>query len=163
MVLNYRLFTLLLCFTFFSCNAERQAIKRLGKIHREHPQLFSSQIDTLVRERVINVPVPKVVYSDVLQSQTVMVSDNEKAKVVIERVYDTITNEVIKYKVLTTVKADTIYISATDTVIIERLDVTTSQKIVKRGGVKWFTIIGLVIFSVAGLMLLFYIVKMLRE
>lgn len=135
-----------------------KAQKQMLDISLDYPELFD--IDTLYIEEpeTLYIPVNNYIYDTVVGSSDTIVIENERIRTIIKPLRDIITNEVIRYRVRTEIKADTIEYIRTDTIVQINTKIETKTVTQKVKYIPWWIYLIMVIF---GLSVIFLVFKLL--
>lgn len=121
-----KLLYFLLIVALMGCNAQKRAIKRLAKIHREHPELFAAKADTTTAVRQVLVDVPgSRADSLFLPIADTFLLETVKVRTEIRIVRDTLTREITNYVVSSECLPETIEIEITDTLVVVKESMVT--------------------------------------
>jgi hypothetical protein len=124
--------------SFISCNATKQAQRKLSKIEKHYPELFSADTTYLVRNDTVLVAISSSEFDTIVAASDTVIIENERVRVQIETIKEPF--EVVRYRVLTTVKADTFELIRTDTVYTIQKEVIT-KTLVEKEVPRWFIVI----------------------
>ena len=127
--------------SFISCNATKQAQRKLSKIEKHYPELFSADTTYLVRNDTVLVAISSSEFDTIVAASDTVIIENERVRVQIETIKDPF--EVVRYRVLTTVKADTFELIRTDTIYTIQKEVIT-KTLVEKEVPRWFIVIMIV-------------------
>lgn len=124
--------------SFISCNATKQAQRKLSKIEKHYPELFSADTTYLVRNDTVLVAISSSEFDTIVAASDTVIIENERVRVQIETIKEPF--EVVRYRVLTTVKADTFELIRTDTIYTIQKEVIT-KTLVEKEVPRWFIVI----------------------
>ena len=127
--------------SFISCNATKQAQRKLSKIEKHYPKLFSADTTYLVRNDTVLVAISSSEFDTIVAASDTVIIENERVRVQIETIKEPF--EVVRYRVLTTVKADTFELIRTDTIYTIQKEVIT-KTLVEKEVPRWFIVIMIV-------------------
>ena len=127
--------------SFISCNATKQAQRKLSKIEKHYPELFSADTTYLVRNDTVLVAISSSEFDTIVAASDTVIIENERVRVQIETIKEPF--EVVRYRVLTTVKADTFELIRTDTIYTIQKEVIT-KTLVEKEVPRWFIVIMIV-------------------
>ena len=123
---------------FISCNATKQAQRKLSKIEKNYPELFSADTTFLIQNDTVLVPISASEFDTIVTASDTVIIENERVRVQIETITEPF--EVVRYRVLTTVKADTFELIRTDTIYTIQKEVIT-KTLVEKEVPRWFIVI----------------------
>ena len=124
--------------SFISCNATKQEQRKLSKIEKHYPELFSADTTYLVRNDTVLVAISSSEFDTIVAASDTVIIENERVRVQIETIKEPF--EVVRYRVLTTVKADTFELIRTDTIYTIQKEVIT-KTLVEKEVPRWFIVI----------------------
>lgn len=116
-----------------------KAQKEILKISLEYPELFDTDTVYSIVEEVVSVPVESIVFDTIVRNTSdTIVIENERIKTIIKPFRDVVTNEVIKWRVRTEIKADTIYYTDIDTIKTIHTEIETKTVTKKVRFIPWW-------------------------
>ena len=124
--------------SFISCNATKQAQRKLSKIEKHYPELFSADTTFLIQNDTFIVSIPSSEFDTTVAASDTVIVENERVIVRIETIREPF--DVIRYRVLATVKPDSIPFIRIDTTIVIQKEVIT-KTLVEKEVPRWFIVI----------------------
>ena len=145
---------LIIFITFQSCNTEKAAQRKIARIQKNHPQLFTVDTTYIIKKDTLMVQVPKYVFDTIIDTDadTIIVETN-RFKTQIQIIKEPF--ETTKYLVKTEVKQVEIPVEVIDTVFTIKEQI----KVEKQKYIPWWYRFLLMLTS---LMLLYSVISYVR-
>ena len=145
---------LIVIIIFQSCNTEKAAQRKIARIQKNHPQLFTADTTYIIKKDTLMVQVPKYVFDTIIDTDAdTIIVETERFRTQIQIIKEPF--EITKYLVNTEIKEVEVPVEVIDTVFTIKEQI----KVEKQKYIPWWYRFLLMLIS---LMLLYSVINYVR-